>query len=134
MPPIYLAVYFLIFALKSSVSYLRSLKNVFLQTSFLKDMKDSLKILLDMPPFPHICFKHFLLQFPFPTIICDIGIVNKITLLEKLTKYKGSCCHGPFSTSVDLIFPFFQKFVENCFCILGFCNLICSLVHSICRQ
>ena len=85
---------------------------------FLKDMKDSLEILLDMAPFPHICFKHFLLQFPFPTIICDIGIVNKITLLEKLTKYKGFCCHGPFSTSVDLIFPFFQKFVENCFCIL----------------
>ena len=36
-------------------------------------------------------------------------------MFEMLTTYKGFCFHRPFSNSVDLIFPFFPKFLETCF-------------------
>ena len=63
-------------------------------------------------------FKLFLLQSPFSTIICVINMVNKIAHFEILTTCKVFCCHRPFSTSLDLFFPFFPEFVKICFCIL----------------
>ena len=46
MPLVRLAVYFLIFNLKFSFLHLTSQKKVFLQASFLKDMKGSFETLL----------------------------------------------------------------------------------------
>ena len=67
---------------------------------------ERLEILLNMPSFLHICCKLLFLQFPFPTVICGISIV-KTPLSSKCFPRKGFCCHRPFSTSMDLIFPFF---------------------------
>ena len=104
--PIHLVIYVL--ELKSSLLRLRNLKKVFFVWKF--SWIESL--------FHISVFKLFFLQFPSLTIICVIGMVNKITLFGMLTTYKGFCCHQWFFTSVDLIFLFFQKIMESCFCIL----------------
>ena len=104
--PIHLVVYVL--ELKSSFLRLRNLKKVFFVWKFCW-----------IQSLFHISvFKLLFLQFLSLKTICVISMVNNIPLFGMLTTYEGFCCHQWFFTSVDLIFPLFQKFMESCFCIL----------------
>ena len=104
--PVHLLIYVL--ELKSSLLRLRNLKKVVF----------AWKLCWIQPLFHISVFKLLFLQFPSLTTICVIGMVNKMTLFEMLTTYEGFGCHQWFFTSVDLIFSFFQKFMESCLCIL----------------
>ena len=104
--PIHLVINIL--ELKSSLLPLGNLKKVFFVWKFCW-IQSLFYISLFKLPF---------LQFSSLTIIRVIGMVNKIALFGMLTTYEGFCCNQWFFTSVDLIFPFFQEFMESCFCIV----------------